>query len=327
LDATKPVEERAWDVYEIVSAALDASPPRLAMALRYASVLDRMKPAAPAERMLAHAALSGRAHVLDSIPFLATEVAAAVAASRELTGDAKKEWAWQAARVAEAHADLAARQGNGALAAAIIDTALAVYGPLRKGITEELVGIRFPYTLYGASSPSVIGSYWYDRGSPTVVPALVRPARGAVSLLVFVSQGCGDLCYPGYAVLRRLATAFSYSALNVTLLTRTGGWYQNRLVANPADEAALVQTYFRNDVGLPYPMAVWATEFTRKPDGSLAVKSAPNDFAFAQALAAPLSAVLVDRDGIVRGTMGVNPANEARLHHMIAVLRGDHAAR
>jgi hypothetical protein len=260
--------------------------------------------------------------MLDSIPFLATEVAAAVAASRELVGDAKKEWAWQAARVAEAHADLAGRQGNGALAAAIIDTALAEYGPLRKGITEELVGLRFPYTLYGMQSPPVIGSYWYGSESSTVVPALVRPARGIISLLVFVSQGCSDRCYPGYAVLRRLATTFSDSVLGVTLLTRTGGWYQNRLVANAADEATLVQRYFHQEVGLPFPMAAWATEFTRKPDGSLTVVSAPNDFSFAKTLAAPLYAILVDQAGIVRGTMGVSPANEARLHHMITVLLG-----
>lgn len=316
---------RAWDLYQIVAAYANARVPRVAAAQQVANALDRMgKPAAP-ERMLAHQTLAEIAYVRDSVPWLDAEIHAALAAARDITGDARREWAWSIAGAYESYADVLGRRGLGPAAVAVIDSATAELGPLRAQLRQDIAGHRFGYTLYGQPAPMLTASYWYTSdtagSAPTLIPTVARPRHGVVSLLLFVSANCGDRCFSGYAVARRLRARFDSSHVDITLVTRTEGWHHNHLIATPADEAAQIRTYFRDTVQLPFPIGIWRTDFGHKADGSLIVKSAPNDRAFAETLAPPLYGVIVDRTGVVRSILIVNPFSEERIRHLITELQ------
>jgi hypothetical protein len=109
---TSPVRVKAWALYQSVSVLLEANEPQLSSAERYLVLLDRLGAGAAAERMLAHKRLADVAQVRDSVLLQSREIAAALTAMHEITGDLRKEYAFASLEVYGGLADLKARQGD-----------------------------------------------------------------------------------------------------------------------------------------------------------------------------------------------------------------------
>jgi len=319
LALAKAPADAAWDYLQIVYAYAGASPFRLAPAYAYAARLDSLHGAA-AERVMAHVALERVAAFQDSVAVMRAQADAAVAASRELTGPARAEWAEQVAAAFLAQADAAARGGDVARAASIVQGALADLGTVRPSATSDLARWAFWYTLYGKAAPTVEASYWYQPTAATPAAPFVRPMANRVSLLLFVSKNCGELCASGYATIRRVAAALDTSRVQVTLVSATSGWDRDEVIPSAADEAERIRQYFHGFLALPLPLAIWSTDFGKRPDGSRLIRPGPNERAFGAGPSASLFGVLIDRHGAVHSVMVVGPGSEARIVHEVGEL-------
>jgi len=133
--------------------------------------------------------------------------------------------------------------------------------------------------LRGAGTPAtpLVGEHWYGRrggGGPL-------PARGRVSLLMFVDHRCGARCYPGYAMLKRLERRFG-DALDVILVAQTFGYFRLRPPPSAAEEAEMMRRYFQEELELPGTLVVTETPFRRlpPPDGRYIPEPTANDTAY-----------------------------------------------
>jgi hypothetical protein len=264
-----------------------------------------------------HKAMADRAQVMDSVPLRAREIMAAVKASEEVTGDDRREYAPVSAQVYNGLAALKARNGDFAGAVAALESGRNSIVPLRASTARYFDSMKRWYTMLGKHSPMVQASAWYNVAAAANANA-ARPTSGRVSLLVFVSPACGDICYPGYAVLQRLMAKHGSAGLETTLMARTLGYYRNRL-EKPDSEMVLTKEYFMDRLKLPGALAVWKTGTGRRSDGRVTVQSSPNDQAFNQ-LSSPLVTYLVDRTGTIRMATQLAPSNEAMLDNMIAAM-------
>lgn len=313
--ATMPVSAKAWILYQISNVYIGAAQPKLPQAQKYIAQLDAMGAAAAPERMLAHKDLADAARFRDSIPLWDKELAAALAASKQMTGDTRKEYAYVSANIYLGIADLKGRVNDPQSAIKAIETARAELIPLRASIAQYLKGAERPYTLMGQSAPPVQATKWFNTNGSNIHPAPGKPA-----LLVHVSKNCGSYCYTSYSVLRRLVTKFESQGLDVVLMTRTSGYHRNRLV-RPDSEIVFVDDYFTNFLKFPLNLAVWQVPFGKRDDGKLTILSAPNNEAY------PGSAFIIDSKGAIRLATELVPANEAILEDVLSEQFGPPAPR
>lgn len=311
------VSQRGWALSQIVQLYAGA-PGQMSQALAYVKQLDALGDSAAPGRLAAYLAIIQRAQYADSLSLLESAVTGALRASHGLMGDSAKQYAISSAVAYLAQADVQGRRHHPEQAIATIQTARATLGPLRRSVLQLLAGAEIPYTYYGKPSPVVSASEWFNGdGAHTQ-----RPAAGKPALLIFGYHNCGDKCYPGYAILRRLAAKYASMGLQITLMTRTLGYYQSSLV-HPDSEATLIRNYYVDYLHLPpNTLAVWNTTFERSPkDGRMMVTSAPNERAFRPNLTVPLPVVLVDAKGIVQCITSLNPQNEALIEHQLQAMR------
>jgi hypothetical protein len=167
------------------------------------------------------------------------------------------------------------------------------------------------YTSLGKVAPPVQATQWFNAG-----PAgNTRPIAGKPALLVFASHACGSMCYTPYGVLRRLATKYAAQGLDVTLITRTAGFYKGELI-RPDMELIKIKEYFLDRLELPVTIAAWKTDLGRGDDGRVTVQSAPNDEAY-KPTGGVVPAFLVDKSGKIRLLMDLSREHEAIFESVI----------
>jgi len=302
---------KPWVLSQIVDLYVNAALPNLPKALAFAEQLDALGAAAAPERMIAHLSIVEGAQFIDSVSLQARELNAALAAMHEMRGDTRKAYAFWSATVYQYRAALKARLNDTAGVRRELMTAREELGPLRPAVRADLDAALEGYRLLGQPSPTVQATTWFN----TTDPKTARPVKGKPSLLVFVSHSCLPVtCYPQYAVLRRIAAKYG-ARLDITLITRTQGFYRNKL-ASPDSEMVFAKQYFFDYLKLPGVLAIWRSDLGHRDDGHLTVLTAPNDEAFHTSKAA----FLVDSHGVIRLITRLSSSREAMLDDMIQSL-------
>lgn len=302
--------DRAWLLYQIVTAYLDAPEPRLVQAALYLAQLDALGAHAAPERLLAHLTMIRQARVRDSVALQEREVHAALVASRVLTGDAAKEYVSASAMVYIELAHLKARQNDGVGARAALDTGRHTVAAILPG-AERLIDLYAGwFQLLGTTAPPIAATLWANTGPD----GEQRPVRGRPSLVVFWGGGS----FPGLGVLRRLSQRYASRGLDITLVHRSAGYYRNQLV--PADtELVRWRDLFLNELRLPVTVALWKTDLGRRDDGRVTVLSAPNDDAY-RPPQSPLVTYVIDARGTIRLVTALSHDNEAILDDVLGTL-------
>jgi hypothetical protein len=311
-----PVRERAWALARIVKA-YSTTTGQMSAALRYVHQLDALGDSAAPERLLAYLTIVDRAQFADSIPLLDLAVTGAMTASRALSGDVAKEYAPSSAAAYLALADLYGRRHDATRAIETIRTARATLVPLRPSLQRSLSGAESPYLLYGKPAPVVQASEWF--GGDGVMAK--RPTPGKPTLLMFGLPTCGDGCYAGYAVLRRLVSRYAAMGIQVTLVTKTLGHYGDALLTPDSEATVIAHYYFRELTLPPFTLAVWNTVTNKNAkDGRLMPATNPNEAAYRPNFTEPLPTVLIDGQGIVQCVTAMSSRNEALLAHQLQAL-------
>jgi hypothetical protein len=307
--ATADVTVKAMTYRDMVIAYVTAPHPAIAYAQRYADLLDALGPSAAVERMLAHRAIADEAQRRDSIPLQEHEIAAALRASREIRGAARHEYARVAFGMSVAAADLKVRQHDGPGALATLRAGRDLWASVRPVVNHDYSDAIPWYASVGTSAPAIRATRWFHRSAADTL----RPTPGQVGLIVFVRRGCMSYCFPGYAVLRRIADASERHRMNITLIARTNGWYPVRGVT-PDSEMVLTSTYFMTHLHLPGSLAMWQTSFGTRDDGHQTIQSAPNEDAY-HPPQDELITYVIDHRGVIRLVTTLSSQHEAMLRH------------
>jgi len=315
--ASAPAPTRGWTLYQIVSIASAAPRPNVPLAEKYLAELETLGSAAAEHRLLAHTELARAARVMDSIPLWQREVDAALKASNDLKGDQRKVYAYASADMYDSRAWLKARLNDGAGALAELDAGLNALSGLRPRVAGVLEGEKSWFTPLGHAAPPIQAALWANTG-----PAgNKRPVTGKPSMIVFANAAVGGGAYSGYAILRRLVAKYGAQGFDVTLVTRTGGYFRSKLVA-PDTELVKNREYFIDYLKLPFALAVWKTPLSKRDDGQVMVSAAPNEQAYQPPRPddGPFSGFIIDAKGNVRLIAGVGKSNEAMIDHVIQSL-------
>jgi hypothetical protein len=313
--ANGPVYDRARAL-SLMTGLYASTTGQMPMALSSQQQLETLGDVAAPERMLGQLSIAGRAQFADSLSLLDSAVNGALKASRAMSSDTAKHYAPVSAQVYLTLADLYARRHQPEKAISIIIQGRNTLVPIRPSVMRILGGAERQYALLEKPAPEVKASVWYGgEGANTQ-----RPAKGKPTLVVFAYHNCGDRCYPGYAVLRRLYAKYANTGLQIVFASRTLGYYVDDLV-KPDAEAALIQQYFTDSLKLPpMTLAVWETPFTkRETDGRMMATSAPNEESYRPS-PVTLPTYLIDRNGIIQAITSLAPRNEAMLDHQLQAM-------
>lgn len=314
--ANGPVYDKARAL-SLITGLYASTTGQMPVALSYQQQLDALGDVAAPERMLGDLAIAGRAQFADSLSLLDSALAGALKASRAMTGDTAKHYAFVSAQAYLYLADLYARRHQPDKAISTIVQARHTLVPIRQSVMRALGGAEGQYGMLEKPAPQLKASVWYGgEGAATV-----RPTKGKPTLVVFAYHNCGDRCYPGYAVLRRLYAKYAGTGLQIVFASRTMGYYLDDLV-KPEAEATLIQHYFTDTLKLPpLTLAVWETPFTkRETDGRKMATSTPNEDAYHPNPVIPLPTYLIDRNGIIQAITSLAPRNEAMLDHQLQAM-------
>jgi len=315
--AATPV--KAWTLYQIAATYVVATRSRFSRAVAYESELDALGVGAAYERMKAHTVVATAARMRDSASLQDQELRAAMTAWHALAGDARKDAAIDGVWIYKAMADLDVRKGDGAGAVTLLNEAhqdLTTLRPYAANLIKYLMPL---YTPVGQSAPSIRATQWLNvAGKGTVHPAPGRP-----TLLIFGFASSGNKSYLGYAVLRRLAAQYTARGLDITLVTRTEGYYRDVLISADS-EMSKIGDYYMNFLNLPVTVAIWKTDIGFRPrgDGHIQINSNPNEEAYQPQdehtpFGHPLPCYLIDKRGTIRYVGWVRPEDEAELSHLI----------
>jgi hypothetical protein len=186
--------------------------------------------------------------------------------------------------------------------------------------------LRFPI---GEQAPAIVGDFWFHRGDSSAT----RPAKGKVSLVVFLDTKChmATDCWGPYASMHRLAQRFP--AVDITVAVRTHGYFSQIASPAPAGEADLLREWWQGFHQVPGALAVTATDFWRldPPDRRRIDRPTPNEthYSFGRTWqTVPGMAFLVDQGGTIVGVgmLGMHdvvavPDMEELFARMIEVLQ------
>lgn len=294
--ASLSLVRRAWVKAFIIEVYLDAAQPRVAAAAAMQQELDAMGAPAAIPQMMGHIHLAQEGMRSDSVALWDSESRAAIAAIKRATPEDRREYALDAWEGYWLLIRARLRVGDVAGAQAAVES-----------LRADLVPIQ-PFSQGRANFAAI----WVARHVPRVSPIratqwvniagpadTVYPRRGHVTLVMFAAADCGYRCVNQYAMIRRLADRFGAS-LDIVFLTRTLGFYGERLVA-PDSEISLIRHRFVDQLHLPVRVAIWKTAVHRRdddaiePDGPL-----PNETAYPMAPSDDPVIEIVGPDGACR---------------------------
>jgi len=309
--ASAPVADRSWALYQIVSIHLAAARPDIPSAERYLAQLDTMRAAAPVERMLSHTILARVARLRDSVTLQGREATAALAASREIVGDARKEWAMQSADTYSEMAFYHFRRADTAAGRSILKEGIKVLQPLRPRAVYSLGDLLRWSGILLQPAARVVGDRWY----PAAASAPRRPVPGTPSLVSFAVFR-DPRAFEGFGSMRRLVAAYGGRGVTATFIARTNGYVGAQLTP-PDSEAVRIRDYFLTDLALPVTLSVTLTEFGRRSDGRRTVASMTNEQAYRSSGRALVQTYLVDAAGKIRWVAELNRESEATFDDML----------
>jgi hypothetical protein len=311
LVATRPTPERAWTLHTIVDAYLNTDEPRVASAQRYAAQLDALGAPAAVERMLAHLSVAIVAHAQDTVPLWEGALMAGIAASRQMTGDAQKDYAGTATALYDELSILRERQGKFAEADSVIAQGEQIWVAIRPSLARSYRAMRLWTALLGTPASRIAASQW----GPLSPGDTVHPTPGRVGVYVYLPTNCGAGCAAQYALLKRLAGTYG-SVLDLTAMLRTGGYYQDRLVTADS-EVMLSQHGYVTWWHLPITLAFWKSTLGRRSDGRVTAAAGPNRKNYQLPPSIDPVAFIVDKKGVIRLVTPFTRANEPLLRDVI----------
>jgi hypothetical protein len=179
----------------------------------------------------------------------------------------------------------------------------------------------------GRSAPPIEADFWLRRGDG----AAPRPTKGKVALVAFLDhvgqlgEECANArCYVASAALHRVAAGFP--DVEITLVTRTHGFFSAAEPPVPAAEADTLAHWWLEKHELPGALAVTATEFWRlpEPDRRRIDRDRPNELNYSFGRhwpVRPLSAYLIDRGGTIVAVLDLtNRQVDAELERLLRAL-------
>lgn len=301
----KTSADRAWTLRQVVTTYSSAAEPLLIPAQRAMAELDAMGAGAAAERMVAHTALANVARFRDSLSLQKDEANAAVAASRQLLGDARKAWAPNTADAYNVLALYLVRVGEAAAAKHMVDSVVAALEPLRRYSSLPLTTSRILLSFVGIPAPRLTATEWLNTNETQPI----RPLAGKPSLVLF-TRARDPYALEGIAVFRRLHNRYASRGLTTTLVTRTIGVMGGNLVT-PDTERAILRSYFLDVLHLPVTVALTETTFGHRSDGRRVEQNADNESRYRVNPNIPVLAYLVDAAGQFRWVGALDRDNEA----------------
>lgn len=300
---------RAWELYLLVSDNLSGKPARVEQARQALAQLDGLGAPAASVRTLAHALMAGDAIERFDDAAMRTEVAAVVAAWKELDVESRL---WRANTLASAlvnRAQVEAVVRGGDAARAVMDSALGIVPPAAQMARAMVERTHTALKNIDKKAAPLDAQFWYNVGST----GTTRPATGRVSLVLPIFRPCAGGCQAMLDGIRRIARQFRDQDLDVTFRTRTYGFYLDTAPAAPAAEAKYDSLYLLGQVGLPGALAIAETKYSWKPDGRRTNHPTPDDVNFPGA-----NVLLIDRRGIIRyAAGGWNPIFEERITKLV----------
>jgi hypothetical protein len=309
-NAEKPVAQRANALVQIIDMYIAARPSRIDKAREYLALLDALGVPAAAERASAHLTIYGAARMADNVPLLETEAKAAVKASNEIAIDSvRRQRAGTAASARSALAHWHLRRNEAEAAIAVLVRGGAELKLLRTRMANAFRKKIGLYTLVGKPAAAIQAVHWYNDDAHGKHPSAGRP-----TVVVFASHGCGDKCYSGYAVAKRLKSWASGTNVSLVFVTSSEGYYRQQIVA-AEQEFELSRQYFLEYLQLPVTLGSWRTEFGRRADGRLSIRTNPNVEAYRPD--EPLQTYVIDRGGKVRFVTVMSSGSEEELRNII----------
>lgn len=312
--AEAPLADRSWALYQIASIYLEAQQPDLDAASQQITRLDAMGAGAAVERMLAHTLFAQVARVRDSVALQGREGTAALTASREITGDTRREWANQSAEAYSVMALYHFRRSDTAAGRNVLRDGIKTLLPLRPRAALILQNQLRWSAILEQPAARIQADRWYPASAATPV----RPVPGTPSLIAFVSFR-DPRAFEGYGVLRRLIAAYAARGVTMTFVARTQGFVGTALTS-PDSEAARIKAYYLDDLNLPVTLALSLSEFGRRSDGRRTLDHQPNEQAYRSSGRALVQTYLVDAQGKIRWVDELTHGSEATFNDMLGEL-------
>ena len=310
--ASRPVPERAWELYLVARDALAGKPARLERADSAIAALDAMGKVAATVRVGAHSARASAAFSRYDDATLDRETNAAIAAWKELDEETGLWRAGELATVFLMRAQLAALTKNGDAARAVIDTARGVIPPKAEQARRMIEIAGQMYQVMDKAAAPVAGAFWFN----VAANDRNRPTKGKVSIILEMARPCTFSCPNMVAAMKRFDRRYRDKGLEITFQTRTFGFYVDTAPASPYEEARYDSTYFIGELELPGAVAIEETQYSWRPDGRRLNSPTLNQSNYPHA-----SIVFADRRGIVRYVAANwSPALERRYAQTIEAL-------
>ena len=307
--ADRPAEERAWELYLIISDNLAGKPARLERAHAALAELDALGRPAAGLRVVAHYLMMRAAIERYDDDAMRREAAAALQAWLELDEESRL---WRADILANvflqrAAVEVLARGGDAARA--VVDSARGIVPARATSARMRIENARRLYSNVGRSAAPLEARFWYNTGAT----GTHRPAPGRVSLILPAQQPCFPACLAMIDAARRIEARFRGQELDITFRTRTHGFYADTAPATPLAEAQYDSAYFLHHVKIPGALAIAETKYGFRPDGRRVDEPTPDDLNYPEA-----HVIVVDRKGIIRyAASGWDPVLEARVTELI----------
>jgi hypothetical protein len=283
-----PVQRR-WALASIGAMYLAAKPARIVAATAIAARLDSLGPPAALQRIMLREKLqqlASRAPYTDGTP-IEREALAALTAYAQLSASDRE--------------DILASGETGAVLS-IFFVELIRSMPTALARTKELVSATgYPhldwfdqilqmmhapqyFQLIGTVAPPLTASYWIDdRG---VRPVQVSPSGtrvgpdsqtahwpGPGKLSIYLRSDV-PMSPPMAAMWRRLLSKYG-SAISMTIMTKTNGYFRDGPPLSPPEEAARLGKFYQEELELPVTVAVDASSVRTLSDGRRLMGPAP----------------------------------------------------
>lgn len=312
--ASRTPEERAWELFLIVTDNLAGKPARMEEARKALAELDALGELAASIRVLAHYAMASAAIRQFDDESMRAEVDAIVEIWNGLDAESKR---WRYFWMLNSLHNLAAAEaaaGRIDLAHEALERLLAQIPANDNRALQMYRAVQRTYRLIGQRAAPLEARFWYNTG----VTGPTRPAPGRVSLILPLQRPCHKVgnCLEMVHAARRIAKEFEGQDLDITFRIRTFGFYADTAPAPPIAEARYDSTYFLGQLGIPGALAVAESRYSFRPDGRRVNEPTTDDLNYLRA-----TVILVDRNGIIRYIAeGWNPVFETRVTEFIRKL-------
>ncbi len=257
--------------------------------------MDSLGAPAANERMRAHSLFSQMAAYWDDYPLVITEGEAAVTAWGQMPNNQRTDDVSDMSGVYATLANANRLQSGTTAGVAVAERSkpelLSAFDPSSRHyqmVQSWIEGYTRNYSFYGNPTRAIQSQHWFNTNADTAA----RPKAGAVTMIFFMTPGCGHSCYAQFASIRRLHEKYGSAGLEIVVVSKTSGHFRSQLTLDPEVEVDLIRKYYLDYLKLPVVLAVPETQFSRMHDGRRMPEQSANEQGW------PMGDVLlVDRKG------------------------------